>query len=145
MRPARILVCIAAISIIQGAKGDEPKDADTIQGTWGMAAAELGGKPFPEELRKSIEMTLKGTDYIVSVGRQPDRGTFKLDPLAKPKAIDVTGVEGPNKGRTLPAIYELDGETLRICYDLDGKTRPKEFKSVEGSRLFLVTYKRKKP
>jgi uncharacterized protein (TIGR03067 family) len=66
-----------------------------------------------------------------------------LESTAKPKGITVVGTEGPNNGKTFPAIYELDGNTLRICYDLSGAKRPTEFKSVAGTKLYLVTYKRK--
>jgi uncharacterized protein (TIGR03067 family) len=76
------------------------------------------------------------------VGSEPDKGTFKLDPSAKPKAIDITGTEGPNKGKTIPAIYELTDDTLTVCYNLGGKDRPTEFKTKAGTQLFLVTYKR---
>ena len=58
--------------------------------------------------------------------------------------MDITGTEGPNKGKTFLAVYELDGDTLRICYDLSGKSRPTEFKTTEGTQLFLVSYKREK-
>jgi uncharacterized protein (TIGR03067 family) len=58
--------------------------------------------------------------------------------------ITVIGTEGPNQGKTFPAIYELKKDTLRICYDLSGAKRPTEFKTMSGTRLFLVTYKREK-
>ena len=58
--------------------------------------------------------------------------------------MTITGTEGPNQGKTFPAIYELKGDTLRICYDLSGAKRPTEFKSIAGTRLYLVTYNRKK-
>jgi len=38
----------------------------------------------------------------------------------------------------------LAGDTLKVCYDLTGKTRPAEFKTTEGSQLYLVTYRREK-
>src|ERR1700677_1481718 len=131
--------------IMQTAKSDGPKDSDAIQGTWLASRAEPGGKPFPEEVRKSIKLTLKDGKYTVTVGKNPDQGTVSLDPSAKPKALDVTGTEGPNKGKTFLAIYELDGDTLRICYDLSGMARPSEFKTAKDTKLFLVTYKREKP
>jgi uncharacterized protein (TIGR03067 family) len=124
-----------------GAWSGEGKN-DTIEGTWLPSAAELGGKKFPDEVRKSIKLVVKGDQYTVTVGTQPDRGTCKLDPSAKPKALDINGTDGPNKGKMILAIYERDGDTLRICYDLSGKSRPTEFSSREGTRLFLVTYKR---
>ena len=83
-----------------------------------------------------------GTYYILASG-EPDKGTYEIDTTAKPKGMVIRGTEGPNKGRTIPAIYEVNGKTLRICYDLSGAQRPKEFKSVAGTRLYLVTYQRK--
>src|SRR4051812_31381661 len=129
------------VSCSSAARGDGARDAN-LEGTWLPSAAELGGKKFPDEVRKTIKLELKGDQYTVTVGTQPDRGTCKLDPSAKPKALDITGTEGPNKDKTILAIYERDGDTLRICYDLSGKARPTEFRTKAGTRLFLVTYKR---
>jgi uncharacterized protein (TIGR03067 family) len=56
--------------------------------------------------------------------------------------MSITGTNGPNLGKTFPAIYELKGDTLRICYDLSGEKFPTDYKSVEGTKLYLVTYKR---
>jgi uncharacterized protein (TIGR03067 family) len=124
---------------------DDAKGNDGLDGTWLPATAELGGKPFPEEFRKITRLVIEGDRYRVTVGDQVDQGTVKLDSSAKPKALDITGTEGPNKGKTIPAIYERDGDTLRVCYDLSGQSRPKEFKTTEGSLLFLVTYQRETP
>jgi uncharacterized protein (TIGR03067 family) len=122
------------------------KDADeSIQGTWLASAAELGGQKYPDEIVKTIQLVVKGDTYLVTVGAGPDRGTLKVDVSAKPKAMDITGTEGPNKGKTIPAIYETNGNTLRICYDLSGKNRPLGFKTETGTQLFLVTYQLEKP
>lgn len=136
---------LTLLSIVQTANAADPKDRDTIQGTWAASSVEFGGKPFPEEIRKSIKLTLKDDKYTVNVGPNLDQGTIKLDPSAKPKAMDIVGTEGPNKNKTFQAIYELDGNTLRICYDLSGQSRPTAFKTSEGTQLFLVTYNREKP
>jgi hypothetical protein len=87
------------------------KAGDTIQGAWLPSTVELGGKMFPDEIRKITKLV----------------------------------AEGPNKGKTIPAIYERDGDTLRVCYNLSGKNRPTEFKTKAGAQLFLVTCKREKP
>jgi uncharacterized protein (TIGR03067 family) len=126
--------------VLKAARG-----GDAIQGTWLPSAAELGEKAFPDEVRKTIKLVVEGDRYTVTVGKEVDRGTVKLNPRASPKELDVTGTEGPNKGKTIPAIYERDGDTLRVCYDLGGKSRPTEFKTREGTQLFLVTYRREKP
>ena len=93
---------------------------------------------------QSISLKLDNGKYEVLVGAAPDKGTYTLDSASKPKSMTITGTEGPNNGKTLPAIYELKGDTLRICYDLSGAKRPTEFKSVAGTKLYLVTYRRKK-
>ena len=55
--------------------------------------------------------------------------------------MDIFGADGPNKGKTILAIYELNGDTLRVCYDLTGKVRPTEFKTKKGELLFLAIYR----
>jgi uncharacterized protein (TIGR03067 family) len=140
---------IAVILIVSlasfGRSEGEREDAKLLEGTWLPATAELAGKDFPDDIRKTIKLTVKGDKYTVAVGDKLDQGTTKLDPTKKPKAMDIVGTEGPNKGRTILAIYELDKDTLKICYDLGGKERPTEFKTQAKTQLFLVTYKREKP
>jgi uncharacterized protein (TIGR03067 family) len=131
-------------SLLGSAWSGDSRDGGTLDGTWVPSAAEIGGKKFPDEIRKIIKLTVKNGKYTVMVGDKADRGTTKLDPSAKPKALDITGTEGPNKGKTILAIYERNGDTLRVCYDLSGKGRPTEFKTREGTQLFLVTYTREK-
>jgi uncharacterized protein (TIGR03067 family) len=141
----KLTVALAfAISLSPAAWGREAKD-DTLEGTWLPSTAELGGQMFPDEIRKTIKLVIKDGKYTVSVGNQIDQGTVKLMPSAKPKALDITGTKGPNKGKTILAIYERKGDTLRVCYDLSGKKRPTEFKTKAGTSLFLVAYKRQKP
>ena len=141
----RLLVVLAAVlSFSPAARSGDAKDGDTVQGAWLPAEAELAGKPFPDAIRK-IKLVLKDDKYTVTVGEQVDQGTIKLNRTAQPKEMDITGAEGPNKGKTILAIYERDGDMLRICYDLSGKSRPTEFKTREGTQLFLVTYRRQKP
>jgi uncharacterized protein (TIGR03067 family) len=133
------------LSAIMSSLAAEPTgDAKAIQGNWKPIKAELGGKPMADELLKTISLKMDNGKYEVFVGEHPDRGTYTIDAAATPKGITVTGTEGPNQGRTFPAIYELKGNTLRICYDLSGAKRPVEFKTVTGTKLYLVTYQRKK-
>ncbi len=127
------------------APGEAKQYDDSVQGTWLPETAELGGKAFPDEIRKIIKLVIKEEQYTVTVGENTDRGTLKLNPLAKPRELDITGIEGPNKGRTILAIYERDGDTLQVCYDLSGKDRPKEFSTRPGTQLFLVTYRLERP
>src|ERR1039457_3353469 len=123
---------------------DSLNDAKAVPGSWVPATAELAGQPMAEAVLKSISLKLDHGKYEVFVGGNPDRGTYIIDSASKPKSMTITGTEGPNHGKTFPAIYELKADTLRICYDLSGAKRPTEFKTVAGTRLYLVTYNRKK-
>jgi uncharacterized protein (TIGR03067 family) len=146
MKHALSLGFLVFVVLSLSARAAESKgDAKALEGTWLPTMAELAGEKFPDEGLKSITLTLSGSSYTVMVGKATDKGTVKLDPGKKPKTLDITGTEGPNKGKTFLAIYELKGDTLRVCYDLSGKARPEEFKTKADTQLFLVTYKRKKP
>jgi uncharacterized protein (TIGR03067 family) len=143
MKPIFCVGLAVAVSLCAIA-ADAPDDAKAVEGNWKPVKAELAGQPMAEAVMKSISLKLDGGKYEVFVGESPDRGTYTLDSAAKPEGMTVTGTEGPNNGKTFPAIYELNGDTMRICYDLSGAKRPTEFKSVAGTKLYLVTYHRKK-
>lgn len=140
-----VFICLAPLfTAPMTTRADDAKKGESLDGTWVPSAAELGGKAFPEEVRKTITLVIDGDKYTVTAGAAPDKGTVKLNPKGTPKGMDVTGIDGPNKGKTFQAIYELDGDTLKVCYDLSGKGRPTEFKTKEATQLFLVTYTRDK-
>jgi uncharacterized protein (TIGR03067 family) len=141
----QLLGIFIAVSTSLGAVPSGPADdAAAIQGSWKPVSAELGGQAMPEAVLKSISLKLENGRYAVLVGTAPDNGTYTIDASASPRAMSVTGTEGPNQGKTFPAIYELNGDTLRICYDLSGTKRPAEFKTAAGTMLYLVTYNRRK-
>jgi len=123
---------------------DPPDDAKAVQGSWVPTKAELGGQPMAEAVLKTISLKLNTGKYEVLVGDKPDKGTYTMDATTKPRSMTITGTEGPNEGKTFTCIYELKGDTLRVCYDLSGAKRPTEFKSIAGTKLYLVTYQRKK-
>lgn len=137
-------VCAGLFARADGA-ANAGDDGKKLQGSWKLVAAELGGKPFPDEVLKTMMLVLADGKYTVTVGKQTDEGTVKLDPTQKPRAMDIVGTRGPNKGKTILAIYELKDTTLRVCYNLSGKARPAEFKTGSDAQLFLVEYKRQKP
>ena len=125
--------------------GDDQADSKALQGTWTLTSAVMAGKPFPEQLVKTMSLTMKDGRYTVMVGQGKDEGTAKHDAGKTPKTMDITGTDGPNKGKTFLAIYKIAGDSLTICYDLSGKAYPTEFKSTAENKCFLVEYKRAKP
>jgi len=125
------------------AAGGVADDAAEIQGLWKPVKAEIDGQPLGESFLKSTSLKLASGKYEVFLGDERDRGTYTLDAAAEPRGMTIVGTDGPNKGRTFPAIYELTENTLRICYDLSGAKRPTDFKAPAGTKLYLVTYLRK--
>jgi uncharacterized protein (TIGR03067 family) len=145
----RVLFTIAVLSIALTtgvAGGTDKRSPASTDGEWRPVQSELAGQPIPDETLKTLKLIIKGDSYIVHVGALRDEGKLKFDSSKKPHTVDITGSEnGPNKGKTFLAIYELNGDKLRICYDLAGKERPKEFKTTKGTQQFYVTYERVKP
>lgn len=142
---AVLAVCLL-LSCLAVTAAEGSADSAALEGAWVPTSAEFAGAPMPEKVLKAILLTLHKGDYEVTVVGQPgaDRGTCELDTASTPKGMKITGVSGPNAGKTYPAIYEIKGDTLRICYDLSGVRRPAEFKTTKGTKLYLVTYARQK-
>lgn len=113
-----------------------------IQGTWIPVTGELAGQPFPQQVLSTIRLILTDDQYTAEVAGKKDVGNLVLRLDEQPRGMDILGTEGPNKGKTILAIYELSGDSLKICYDLAGKNRPSEFRTKTGTQQFLVLYKR---
>jgi uncharacterized protein (TIGR03067 family) len=132
---------------LSGVAADDTADKDLkhIQGVWRIESREVGGKKEPTEKSKDITITIDGDKVTVKLGDKVlMAGTQRLDSAKTPKAIDTTIVEGEHKGTVMLGIYEIDGETLKVCFDTEGKKRPTEFKTAEGTKLFLNVHKRVK-
>ena len=130
-------------------KDDAKKDKEALQGSWKVASSEAGGKDQTEEFQGHL-LVFEGDTFALKKGDQVGlKGTFKLDPSEKPRAIDVTITEGgreADKGKVLHGIYELGKGTLTWCTSEPGGTdRPKEFSTKEGVNHMLVTLKKEKP
>jgi uncharacterized protein (TIGR03067 family) len=144
-----MITCLAAFAITTttavGAEKTAPGDDKTLNGIWSPTEAVLGGQLLPPPALKKITLGIAGAKYEVTVEGEPepDQGTSTLNTNVSPKTMTITSTNGPNRGKTFPAIYELKDDTLRICYDLSGQKHPTDFKSVKGTQLYLVTYKRK--
>src|SRR5262249_47235108 len=86
---------------------------------------------------KNSKLVLMGGKWTFTQGTAESKGTFKVDLTQKPKTIDITFTEGPEKGKTVLGIYELEGDTYKLCLSLKDKDRPKEFVSKAGSGHIL--------
>jgi len=148
MRLHALLIVGAGLLIAADDKGDAAKkDAEKLQGTWKLVSLEVDGKKATKgEIKQEQKMVVEGDKFSSTVDdKHSFKGTFKLDPTKKPKAVDVQVTEGDFKGKTLLGIYDVEKDSLRACYAPPGKERPAEFDSKAGSGLYLYVYKRAKP
>ena len=126
-------------------KADLEKEVKKFQGTWTIESSVTGGKELTADELKGFILTFEGDKHTLKKGDDVFQvGTQKIDPSKSPKTIDVTITEGPNKGKVMLGIYEIDGDTLKVCFDPQGKKRPTEFKSPPGSENFVNIHKRVK-
>ena len=135
----RVLLALLAL-LIAGCATTLPRPAavPTLAGEWEPIVAELGGKDFPIAGFQGVVLRLTADTYEFGT----DRGSYALPPGDPPARMDVRGVDGPNAGRTIPALYEFAGDKLTIAYQLGSGDRPAAFQSPSGSRVLLVRYRR---
>jgi uncharacterized protein (TIGR03067 family) len=154
MLPKSFVTLAMVLFITRSACCPAADERDGNQGTWQMVTAEIAGQKMPDAFAKSTRLVVQGDKYTVTVTSErtdqgavhrTDKGIVKLNAAANPKQMDITGTDGPNKGKTFKAIYERHGDSLRVCYDLSGQSRPTEFKTKPGTPSFLATYKLTKP
>jgi len=146
MKLRALLVTTAVLLVAADDRADVKAEQDKLQGTWRLVSLEVNGeKATRGELKKEQTMVVEGEKFTSTIDdKHSFKGTFKLDPSKKPKAVDAVVTEGEFKGKTLLGIYEVDGDTLRACYAAPGKERPTEFASKPGSGCHLYVYKREK-
>lgn len=118
------------------------KDDEAIVGTWKVEKCECEKwkvtPPTAEELAQvSLTFDKDGKLVVTNPGGIKSEYEYKLDPAAKPKAMDMT-----REGDVLKMVYELDGDTLKTCIAGDGP-RPTELKA-DGEGVMLFTFKRVK-
>jgi uncharacterized protein (TIGR03067 family) len=153
MRPIALLA--VGVGLLAGS--DEPKQAGgdketaireelaRFEGSWRFDTVEIEGKAVAIEPFKDIRLVLKGDHFAMVVPQASHEGSYTVDPTVRPKTIDVTFSDGPEKGKTSYGIYELEGDTYKVCIGLTGKPRPAEFASKPGSGHVLEVLKREKP
>ena len=107
-------------------------------------SANVAGKDLVvNELRvKYLVLDGGGYSIIDRSNHIVDSGEYLVDDAATPQTMDIVGRDGPNAGRTMLAIYQLEEDRLTVCYDLDGKERPSDMRQREDRLLLSITYTR---
>jgi uncharacterized protein (TIGR03067 family) len=144
MRRHALLVLAAGLLIAAAPEGE--KELAKLDGTWVASSVEIGGNKIPDEELKKFpgRLTIKGGKWTLKAGDRDQTGTFTADAAKKPAQMDVKPSDGPNAGKTIQAIYQLDGDNMKVCYAPVGKDRPTAFDTKDKAGYALIVYKREK-
>jgi uncharacterized protein (TIGR03067 family) len=137
------LLLVPVLGLIAAADDAPPKGLEKAQGSWVLKGLVVEGKEIKASDLKAT-LSLKGADYVYTNGDTINKGIYQVDPSKKPMSLDIVCKQGPDKGKTLPAIFEVDGDTMRICLSIKDKERPKDFVSKPESGTVLETWKKAK-
>jgi uncharacterized protein (TIGR03067 family) len=148
--PATFLI-FAALSATGARAADAPQSAadalERLEGTWLLVYAETDGCISPADRVRPVRVEIHGTTYSVYFGddRIAHDVSFAIDPKASPKTTDDTINGGPDKGKHVRGIYELDGDSLISCVGKAGQDRPKVFDTEKGQGHTLRVFSRTMP
>jgi uncharacterized protein (TIGR03067 family) len=132
------------------APGADPKDEavkkemKALAGTWDVTKIVKDGKELPAEPAGTLLLVITADGkYSEKVeGKENENGTVTIDPTKTPKTIDLTILEGSDKGKKQFGLYELKGDELKIALAEPGKDRPADLAG-KGAAV-VVTFKRTK-
>jgi uncharacterized protein (TIGR03067 family) len=118
-----------------------------LQGSWNATKAVRDGKPARDVVGHRLSITGPRFQIQSKDGTPLFAGTVRVDPKAKPAAIDFEHADGALAGKSWKGIYRLAGDTLTVCDNAPDveKERPTAFQAKAGSGYVLITFKRAKP
>jgi uncharacterized protein (TIGR03067 family) len=147
----RTLVVVALV-LTAGYCGDTPSDDKAIlQGIWAIQSVEVNGEVTPIVDGKMMKLPLdrflviQGDSYVFHYGREKVDFAYAMNPVTRPKQIDLKVISGPQMGQTYRCIYKLEADTYTFCCNIDPEqARPVAFGTSPYSGLMIVVWKRVK-
>jgi uncharacterized protein (TIGR03067 family) len=142
---------LAVVALLAGAvysqdNTDAKSDKQKLQGEWKPVSMKTEGTDVTAGLAKVTDgsdlIAFDGDKMVSKQGTEKKSLPFKLDPVRKPKELDLDAGDGKT---VIRAIYKLDGDDLTICFSLSEKQeRPTDFDTKSGSQTMTWAYKRHK-
>lgn len=130
-------VVIAGLLVAADSAKEEAakQDLAKMQGTWSPVSYIIEGKSTPAADLVKTRLTVSGNQSTFVVGKATFHGTYALDATTKPRSIDITFKDGPDKGKKKLGLYAFEKEQMQICLAVIGAPRPKEIKAGPGVNL----------
>jgi uncharacterized protein (TIGR03067 family) len=138
----RVCCTLALLAVTLASLDGRADDARAIQGKWKLVGFERGGVGQPQRPLPAGTMTFEeGGRFSASFPEHEMGGTVRIDPVKKPAAMDFTHTVPPDKGKTMFAIYKLEGDKFTLCAAPPGrpeKERPTRFATRDTDRVLFV-------
>jgi uncharacterized protein (TIGR03067 family) len=141
--PLFLIVAVA----LGAADNDEAvkKEKKALAGSWTVMSAQRDGDAIPEDEARKLRLVFTEERVTLKQGEKASLLAYRLNPAASPSEIDLVPSDGPQKGKALPGIYELNGDNLKVCFALKpDANRPERFKAPSDSNTMLLILKREK-
>jgi uncharacterized protein (TIGR03067 family) len=124
-------------------------EQEQLQGAWVVVAAEQQDKPVSAEGlasgRGGLRWAFLGGRVVFESGDVRVEASYRLGRVRQTKTINVTPTTGPQQGRRLQGIYDLQPGVLRVCLNAGRGSRPAEFTAGPGSPWTLLVFHRAAP
>jgi RNA polymerase sigma-70 factor (ECF subfamily) len=138
------LAGLALVAFASLALADDDDEAKRMEGTWKFVSLTADGEATPQDFLQKARWTIRGKEILIPGPAEDGKASFTLDPTRSPKALDMTAMNGPFKGKTILCIYKLEGDRLTICLgggkadEPGSRPRPEAFDGGAGRSLLVL-------
>lgn len=114
-----------------------------LEGTWTILRYTVNGEEFglPKD---PVEVVFAGKEFkIIHMGQVSSHGKFSIDPIPKPKAIDIAHADKQFQGKKGLGIYDFKSDELWLAIARAGESeRPNDFSCKKRSEHGVMVLKR---
>lgn len=144
MSPLITLLLALGVGWVGGAPCDRPVSAEEgLIGTWKAIALEQNGEPVTLENAQDTRLVFTAKTYAIRKGKDTlERGAYHVEAGPGLASIDLRPENGPDKGRTLKGVYQIEGGALLMCIGTPSAPRPTALAATSGTNHLLFTYKK---
>jgi uncharacterized protein (TIGR03067 family) len=115
----------------------------SLEGDWRVSRLQVDGTAIAPDMLENSRILFDGDRFRTESPEGSYEGIFTIDVEAKPKAIDIRFIAGPEAGNSCYGIYELQGaDSMTLCLGLVGSSRPGTFATSAGSGHALEQLRR---
>ncbi len=140
------LSCFILGSGIVWSGEERPNAAKNLQGKWRGTTLKINNVEAAVEDAKAFQVTMKGDEMILMTCRGDRcierKKTFRIDPTKTPMEIDLTSLDGAEKGQTQLGIFSMEEGRWKLCVPFSGGGRPTTFKTKVDDGLMVIELER---